>query len=407
VVHEAGCRIDRALPTIDMNTVAAEGRGSGLTLHYFDNPALGGDPVSTETSHVGRLTWIGSIGPDLTVAASSVRIRATFTPDVGGRWRLGLESAGRSTLRLDGELVVDNTEPARGQSFYGAGSALVDREYALEAGRDYALEVDLWPRSAAVVVVGSNGSWESEGFDRPDLSLPGRQRQLVEAITAVNSRTVVVVNAGSPVELPWAEEAGAVLVAWYPGEEGADATADILVGLAEPSGRLPVSFPHRIEDTPAHGHYPGADGKVTYGEGVFVGYRHYETAGVAPHFPFGHGLSYTTFAYGKPTVAQADGRTALSLDVTNTGTRRGSEVVQVYVRAHEPSVARPERVLAAFAKVTLDAGATSSVALALDDHAFSYWDVDSHGWVADGGAYTLLIGASSRDIHHTVEVSQP
>ena len=149
----------------------------------------------------------------------------------------------------------------------------------------------------AVVVVGSNGQWESEGHDRPDLSLPGRQRELVEAVLDVNPRTVVVVNAGSPVEMPWAERAGAVLMTWYPGEEGADALADIIVGLAEPSGRLPVTFPARVEDAPAGlgvegDRYPGVDGKVVYEEGVLVGYRFFETTHLAPLFPFGFGLSY-------------------------------------------------------------------------------------------------------------------
>jgi beta-glucosidase len=258
----------------------------------------------------------------------------------------------------------------------------------------------------AVVVVGSNSSWESEGFDRPDLALPGDQRTLVEAVCAANPRTVVVVNAGSPVEMPWAAHAGAVMMAWYPGEEGVDAVADMLVGLTEPSGRLPVSFPHRIEDTPAYGHYPGANGKVLYGEGLFVGYRHYETAGVAPQFPFGHGLSYTMFAFGRPTVAVAGGSVVVSVEVTNAGARAGSAVVQVYVRALSSAVPRPDRVLAAFAKVALEPGETRAIDLTLDERAFAYWDVATHAWVDEAGNYELLIGSSSRDIHATLQLAR-
>jgi beta-glucosidase len=441
VVHEIGCRIGRGLPTIDVGLTQPEaGRNqAGLKVDYFDNLDRQGDPVRSETAYTGRLTWVGQVGPGLPSASSSVRIRTTFTPDVSGPWRWGLESAGRSVLRLNGDLVVDNTKPTRGASFYGAGSALVEQEQVLEADRPYALEVELWPRGTsspilgvriaadrpnvpdeleraiaaarqaevAVVVVGSNGLWESEGFDRPDLSLPGRQRELVEAVIAANPRTVVVVNAGSPVELPWAERAGAVLVAWYPGEEGADAIADMLVGLAEPSGRLPVSFPHRIEDTPAFPHYPGADGRVTYGEGVFVGYRHYETTGVAPQFPFGHGLSYTSFHCGEPTAVQEADRTSLTVPLTNTGGRTGSEVVQVYVRPLAPRLSRPERELGAFTKVALAPGESRSVVLELTPRAFAYWDVQTHDWRNDPGAYELLIGSSSRDIHHVVTVVQP
>jgi beta-glucosidase len=437
VVHEVGCRIDRGLPTIEMRLVSPEGGGTGFDVSYFDNPDRRGRAVESETAYMGRLSWVGTVGRSLPAGASSVRIRAVFTPDVDGVWRWGLESAGRSVLRLDGEIVVDNSNPTRGPSFYGTGSALVEQPYAVEAGRPYRLEVDIWPRKAsssvlgvriavgrpevadqweravaaagradvAVVVVGANGSWESEGFDREDLSLPGQQRHLVEAVIAANRRTVVVVNAGSPVELPWATGAGAVLMAWYPGEEGADAVADMLVGLEEPSGRLPVSFPLRIEDTPAYRHYPGTEGKVTYGEGIFVGYRHYATAGVPPQYPFGHGLSYTTFTYGQPEVRQTLGRVVLIIPVANTGQRWGKEVVQVYLRAHSPRVPRPDRELAAFAKISLASGESTSVTLSLDDRAFAYWDVETHGWATDPGRYTLLIGSSSRDIHAEVEVT--
>jgi beta-glucosidase len=450
VVHEVGCRIDAELPTIDARMVRPVepregGPETGFTIEYFDNPDFKGDPVSSEIGHLGRLTWVGSPGPEFRVGQWSIRVRAAFTPDASGSWRLGLESAGRSVLRIDGELVVDNSSPTRGTAFYGAGSQLVEAACALDVGRTYELAVDLWPRSAsspvlgvriaadrppvvdeferavaaaaeadvAVVVVGLNRSWESEGFDRPDLSLPGRQRQLIEAVVAANPRTVVVVNAGSAVEMPWAESSGAVLMAWYPGEEGADAIADILTGVAEPSGRLPITIPHRIEDTPAFGHYPGSDGKVVYGEGVFVGYRHYESRGVEPLFAFGHGLSYTSFEWGKPEVvvapvagaAGAAGRVTLTVPLTNTGDRTGTEVVQVYVRPIDPRVDRPDRELGAFAKVTLDTGERADVVLELPGAAFAYWDIDAHAWLTDPGRYELLVGSSSRHIHSVTGVT--
>jgi beta-glucosidase len=257
----------------------------------------------------------------------------------------------------------------------------------------------------AVVVVGSNGQWESEGHDRPDLALPGRQRELVEAVLEVNRRTVVVVNAGSPVEMPWAGQAGAVLMTWYPGEEGADALADMLLGLAEPSGRLPVTFPARVEDGPAGlgvegERYPGVEGKVVYGEGVLVGYRFYETTHLAPLFPFGFGLSYGNMAFDD-VVADGDG---VELTVVNNGTRRGTEVVQVYVRAPESLVRRPDRELVGFVKVALDAGGRERVRVPLGAAAFRYWDVDTHAWRADPGRYEVLVGTSSRDITTSTEI---
>jgi beta-glucosidase len=345
-------------------------------------------------------------------------------------------SSGRSVLRIDGALVVDNSEPVPGTSFYGFGSEPVEAAYDFEAGRDYELAVELWPRSAAhpvmgveiaadppgeeleleravtvaasadvaVVVVGSNGQWESEGHDRPDLSLPGRQRELVEAVVAANPRTVVVVNAGSPVAMPWAERAGAVLVPWYPGEEGADALAEILLGTSEPTGRLPITFPARVEDGPTGAdetRYPGTDGTVVYGEGLLVGYRHYETAGIAPHFAFGHGLSYGDIAYEEIAVTAGEVRVRLA----NDGPRAGTEVVQVYLRALDPRLPRPDRELVGFAKVRVPPGGRETVALALTAAAYRSWDVDTHRWRSDPGRYEVLVGSSSRHIRGSAVVT--
>jgi beta-glucosidase len=433
VVSEVGCRIDRGLPAIDLRLLA----GETLQITYFDNPDLAGVPVATEPAHTARVLWIGPPRPELTIGACSVRASATFVPNVSGAWRLGLESAGRAVLRLDGDVVVDNTDPVRGSSFYGAGSEPVEVTFDLAAGRSYELTVEIWPRSksspimgarigasppdtgdeferavaaaaeadVAVVVVGSNGQWESEGHDRMDLTLPGRQRELIEAVLAVNPRTVVVVNAGSPVEMPWAEQAGAVLMTWYPGEEGADALADMLVGVAEPSGRLPVTFPARVEDGPAGlgvegERYPGVEGKVVYGEGVLLGYRFYETAHLAPLFPFGFGLSYGDCTF-EDVVADGDG---VELTVANNGSRRGTEVVQVYLRAPESLVRRPDRQLVGFAKVALDPGERTRVQVPLGPTAFRYWDVDTHAWRADPGRYEVLVGTSSRHIRASIDI---
>ena len=197
--------------------------------------------------------------------------------------------------------------------------------------------------------------------------------------------------------MPWASHAGAVLLPWYGGEEAADALADIIVGAAEPSGRLPISFPVRAEDGPAGGNavrYPGVDGQVVYEEGVFVGYRFYETKGVKPLFAFGHGLSYGDIVFDDIAVSPD----AVVVELVNRGKRPGTEVVQVYVRALEPRVERPDRELAGFAKVTVDAGGRATVKVPLDADTYRFWDVDTHGWRSDEGRYEILVGASSRDI---------
>ena len=198
--------------------------------------------------------------------------------------------------------------------------------------------------------------------------------------------------------MPWAERAGAVLVNWYPGEEGADALAEILVGESEPTGRLPITFPARIEDGPTGEEarrYPGVDGKVHYDEGVLVGYRHFETAGVAPLFAFGHGLSYGDIVYRDVAVSPE----RVTVQLVNEGVRPGTEVVQVYVRALDARVvARPDRELVGFAKVRLDAGQQETVEVELTAAAYRSWDVVTHGWRSDDGRYEVLVGSSSRDI---------
>jgi beta-glucosidase len=439
--HEVGCRIETGPSSLDMRLVSAHRSGpdGGWLVEYFDNKELAGTPVASEEAHSARVLWVGGLWGMLAAVDGSVRVSGTFTPDISGLWTLGLESAGVSVLRLNGDVVVDNTSPEPGSTFFGAGSKLTTGEVNLEAGRQYDLAAELKPNNSfpvlglrvaadrpavaneferaidsaaqadvAVVVVGLNGSYESEGFDRPDLSLPGRQRELIEAVIAANPRTVVVVNAGSPVDMPWAEQTSAVLLAWYPGEEGADGLADILVGAADPSGRLPVTIPKRMEDAPAFPHYPGSEGKVTYGEGVFVGYRHYDANKIEPHFPFGHGLSYTSFEYGEIRAQVVGAGTSLSVtlsvEVTNAGARSGSEVVQVYVRPMQAAVSRPDKELAAFAKVELAPGTAQTVTLVLDDRSFSYWDSASQSFVLDPGHYELVVGSSSRHIRGTVLV---
>ncbi len=442
VTYEPGCHIDREMPPLDVRLLGRD----GFTIEYFDNASLEGAAVASEVGHSARLMWVGHLlsVPDfaLPTATSSVRVRAEFTPDVSGVWRLGLESAGRSRWRINGEVALDNSEPKRGKGFFGAGSAVVEVDYEFEAGLAYSFELEVWPvgrsglpvmgvRLAAVppravdeferavaaavaadvalVVVGSNGYWETEGFDRPDLSLPGEQRRLLEAVMAAHSRTVVIINAGSPVEMPWADSAAAVLLPWYAGEEGADAIADVVVGLSDPGGRLPVTVPRQVEDISAHGFYPGADGVVVYGEGIMVGYRH-AGAAAAAHFPFGHGLSYANFEYGTVVVEGdgdgEDGGRSLSVEVTNSSGRSGSEVVQVYVHPlSDGPVERPERALAAFEKITVAPGTTERITLSVGDRSFSYWSEPEGKWTLLPGRYELLVGSSSRDIRQTVEIT--
>jgi beta-glucosidase len=221
-------------------------------------------------------------------------------------------------------------------------------------------------------------------------------------VCAANPRTIVAINAASLVAVPWAGDAAAIMQCWFPGEEWGNALADVLSGDISPSGKLPSTMPVRLEDTPAFTNYPGERGQVRYGEGVFVGYRWYDTRRIEPQYCFGHGLSYTTFDIADPRW----NGTELTVRVTNTGTRAGAEVVQCYVHDAQATVSRPEQELKGFAKVALDPGESRDVSFALDDRAFAFWDVERHDWTAEPGDFELRVGTSSRDIRQRLPITR-
>jgi beta-glucosidase len=287
---------------------------------------------------------------------------------------------------------------------YALGVPMAGEEEAVDAAKAREEAVALAARSdAAVVLVGYSSKLESEGFDRASMDLPAGQDDLIQAVAAANKRTVVVVAAGAPIAMTrWLDRVPAVLYAWYGGQEVGHAVGDLLFGIAAPSGKLPVTFPRTIEDSTAYGHYPGENLHVAYGEGIFVGYRGFDRDKKEPLFPFGHGLSYTTFEYSGLTVSpsnvKADGRVEVGVRVRNTGNQQGAEVVQVYVHDVESSLPRPEKELKAFGRVTLQPGETRALTFTLDRSALQFFDPGTGDWVEEKGAFEVLVGASSRDI---------
>jgi beta-glucosidase len=278
-----------------------------------------------------------------------------------------------------------------------AGSGVTVRT---DPGSDTAAAADI-ARGASVAVVMVEDS-SSEGHDRPNLSLPGNQDALISAVVAANPRTVVVLKTSGPMLMPWLSRVPAVLQAWYPGEEDGNAVADVLFGRFNPSAKLPVTFPARTADQPTStaAQYPGVDGTAHYSEGIFVGYRHYDARGITPLFPFGHGLSYTTFSYANLTITRGTGaNVTVQADVTNTGTRTGGEVVQLYVGSPSTAAA-PEapKELQGFQKVTLRAGQTGHVTFTLDARSFSFWNSGADAWRIAGGQYRIQLGRSSGDL---------
>jgi len=272
-------------------------------------------------------------------------------------------------------------------------------------------------RSAETVVVflGLPASAESEGFDRTHLDLPRNQIELLDAIAAVNDRVVVALSNGSVVSMrPWVDHAAAVLEGWLLGQAGGGAFADVLVGRVNPSGKLAETIPVRLEDTPSYLSFPGEDSRVRYGEGIFVGYRHYDAVDRDVAFAFGHGLSYTTFEHDDlaVTVLDADpsqapleqNRIEVAVRVTNTGSVAGKEIVQVYVGDPEARVVRPVRELKAFAKVDLGPGESKVVAMRLTGRDLAYWSTRTDGWELEGGEFSIHVGASSRDLRQAAVV---
>ncbi|UOQ98710.1 glycoside hydrolase family 3 C-terminal domain-containing protein [Hymenobacter sp. 5317J-9] len=289
---------------------------------------------------------------------------------------------------------------ARGQK---ADPALIAEAVAAAKAADAVVYVGGYIHGYDYANWGQN-AYDAEGIDKPDLKMPFGQDELVQAVLAANPNTVVVLLGGGPIEVaPWVGQAKALVEAWYPGMEGGNAIAHILFGDVNPSGKLPLTFPVKLEDAPAHklGEYPSTPGdplKQTYKDDIWVGYRYYDTYNVAPQFAFGHGLSYTTFKYSNLTVTPGPKSATVKLTVTNTGKTAGAEVVQVYVHDEQASVKRPEKELKGFKKVFLKPGEAQTVTVPLNAEAFQFYSDAKKQWVMEPGKFDVLVGSSSRDI---------
>jgi len=403
----------------------------GLRRSAYASADFSGPPTEVREGEGARFWWqIGLSAPD---APYSARLEATLKVPATGRYWFRIGNSGIARIYLDDRLVLENgSAPA----LEGNAETNGDAVCLLEGGRAYALRVDYVrrpgqeviyyqlalaqafeagqdPRLAraveaarraevALVFAGYPEGYESEGQDRPHMRLTGGQDELIAAVAAANPKTVVVLNAGAPVAMPWAGEVAAILDAFYPGLENGNAVAAVLLGRVNPSGRLPVTFPKRLQDSPAfiNASYPGAR-QVTYGEGIFVGYRYFDQVDLEPLFPFGFGLSYTTFQYSGLRLAKkarAGQPVPVSLTVTNTGAVAGQEVVQLYVSDPEASLPRPPKELKGFVKLDLKAGESREVTFHLDPRALSFYDPHRKQWVAEPGEYEVLLGASSRHI---------
>jgi beta-glucosidase len=253
----------------------------------------------------------------------------------------------------------------------------------------------------------NDNAFDSESVDKPSMNLPFEQEQLITAVEKANPNTIVVLQGGAATDMnAWNSNAKAIIQAWYAGIEGGNALANILFGKVNPSGKLPMTFPKKLQDSPAHamGEYPGKDGVVKYNEGLLVGYRYFDTKKVEPLYPFGFGLSYTTFELSDLKVTKGEKSATVTVKVKNTGKVAGAEVVQIYVKDEVSSMARPDKELKGFLKVFLEPGASQEVKIELNETAFQYYDDAAKKWVLEPGKFTILAGTSAKDIRLSGEV---
>ena len=413
---------------------------------YYASADLSGPVVHTETIENIQAFLIGPIGGGKVDPSSfSLRITGTFTPNVDGIHRAGFFATGPSRLKVDGKIVADCwANWTAGQTFFEEGCNEIVGEVALKAGQQHEVTFEYKAKKSdnltfsafqagvsrplgqaeiaqavsiaakadiVVLCVGRNGEWDTEGSDLPHIRLPGLQDELIEAVAAVNPNTIIVLQTGGPVEMPWLDKVLAVFQSWYPGQEAGNAIADVLLGIVEPGGRLPQSFPVRWSDNPAQSQdpevYPGLNGKVRYEEGLFIGHKHYDKTGIAPLFPFGFGLSYTSFEWANLRISPQGDDFLVEVDVTNTGHRSGSDVVQIYVEDTSPIFPRPIRELKGFAKLHLGSGEKGVASIVLAPRSFATFDVANRRWVARGGEFTIHAGRSAADLALKATLSRP
>ncbi len=424
--YAPGCSIEGDLSPVDSSwllTAGGQPAIHGLKGEYFTNRDLQGQPALTRIDKSINFDW-GDESPDPSIPNDNFSIRWTgkLVAPHSGKYMFSTMSDDGVRLTFDGKEVIDD---------WTDHASLTNRfAVTLEQGKEYDLRIEYYEHAgganmkfgyanadeslqadavaaakgadAVIIVAGLDDQFESEGFDRKTLDLPAEQLSLIKDVCAVNKKVVLVLNTGSPVTVEgWIGEVPALVESWYPGEEGGNALADVLFGDVNPSGKLPMTFLRRWEDSPAYGNFPGS-GAVDYAEGIFVGYRFFDEKHLPVSFPFGFGLSYTTFEFSNLKITPPTQGDPVSpvvrVDVKNTGTRPGAEVAQLYIHQVNPSVPRPPQELKGFAKTMLNAGEKKTLEFQLDPRSLAFYDSARGKWVVEPGVYEILVGNSSRSI---------
>ena len=438
VSYAKGCHTHKFFPAIPESLFT---ENEGFSVDFYDGQEFKGSPIETKILKGNKFWAMGGFGLDIVAQSKrpslSVRFSGTLKPEFSGEFDFEIFSIGPSRLLVDDEVLIDNwTSQDPGETFFAMGSAPKRGKIEFKEGQTYSLVIEYkWEgrfpavqigmqapdqhdlmeeatslakeADAVILIVGTNSDWETEGNDRVSLDLPSNQDELIEKVCNLNKNTIVVLNTGSPCEMPWVDKANSILQCWFPGQEFGNSLSDILFGEVNPSGKLPTTFPKNLSDTPAYSTYPGKDLQMDYEEGLFIGYRWYDREEIEPLFAFGHGLSYTTFDYSNLRAVPPKGTSsvaAFELDITNSGDVFGKEIVQGYVKVSESKIDRPIKELKKFEKVSLEPGESKKITFELSERDLSFWSETNQSWQVEPAEYIFEVGASAIDIRESTSV---
>ena len=439
-IHYAkGCHVDKYLPAFEKDICYVQGKKEkGFEVEFFRGKNFDGEPIERKVLNGNRFWALQGFAREFLDEKErpelSVKFSTTYKPSISGEFEFEVFSIGLSRIKINGKELVDNwSSQKKGEAFFGFACAPKRNKIKLTKGKEYLVEVEYEfegrfpaiqfgcrppdPKNlleeavkiakqsdAVVLVVGTNSDWETEGNDRKGLGLPSDQDVLIRKVLAANKNSVLVLNTGSPVSMPWIKSCPAILQTWFPGQEFGNALAEILFGKESPSGKLPTTYPKKLSDTPAYSCYPGKNLQMDYKEKLLVGYKWYDKKKIEPLFPFGHGLSYSKFELKKVSLLKKKHEIKIKVKLKNIGNFSTFETVQCYLERKAVKADTPKKKLVDFKKLKVTKDKSKKLTLKVSKRDLSEWDVKKSKWEIAKGDYVIHVGTSVRDISITEEI---
>ena len=439
-IHYAkGCHVDKYLPAFEKDICYVQGKKEkGFEVEFFRGKNFDGEPIKRKVLNGNRFWALQGFAREFLDEKErpelSVKFSTTYKPSISGEFEFEVFSIGLSRIKINGKELVDNwSSQKKGEAFFGFACAPKRNKIKLTKGKEYLVEVEYEfegrfpaiqfgcrppdPKNlleeavkiakqsdAVVLVVGTNSDWETEGNDRKGLGLPSDQDVLIKKVLAANKNSVLVLNTGSPVSMPWIKSCPAILQTWFPGQEFGNALAEILFGKESPSGKLPTTYPKKLSDTPAYSCYPGKNLQMDYKEKLLLGYKWYEKKKIEPLFPFGHGLSYSKFELKKVSLLKKKHEIKIKVKLKNIGNFSTFETVQCYLERKAVKADTPKKKLVDFKKLKVTKDKSKKLTLKVSKRDLSEWDVKKSKWEIARGDYIIHVGTSVRDISITEEI---